>query len=206
MRPCLIRLPDQARSLPGSLWAWTILVVPAISALASLHAAVGWACAAAPDWLARYVALLFPPLCCAWTAAPCWRGESLALHFIAILLQRPLNWCCAKSAPQPSRSPFIWSVHGPGQLCPCPLHEPAGHRGWAKATSLRAASTRARAGPPEVRPQKGRRGTRGRKRAEGGREAGRRETERGREGGERRRRGRDAGRAGGAGARRAERR
>ena len=36
--------------------------------------------------------------------------------------------------------PHLWWIHGHGQHRPCPLHDPAGHRGWAKAHDVRAAA------------------------------------------------------------------
>ena len=47
-----------------------------------------------------------------------------------------MRCCCAKSAPLASIHPHLWLVHGQGHH-PCPLHNPASHRGWAKAHDVR---------------------------------------------------------------------
>ena len=66
-----------------------------------LHAAGGRACAAAPNEIAWYVALLHAPLCGARRVVPCWPAESLALLYIADALADIVsccNCCCTAAA------------------------------------------------------------------------------------------------------------
>ena len=73
-------------------WAGPALLRPTRSHGTLLCYTLQWAgpalllqhyCSAALDGIAWYDALLIAPLCCAWSAAPCWLAESLALHYIA---------------------------------------------------------------------------------------------------------------------------
>ena len=76
----------------------------------------------------------------------CWPVESLALLSIAAAqadIMSCCNGCCTAAALNLHRcslSPpplgMAWLVHGQGHR-PCPLHNPAGHRGWAKAHDVR---------------------------------------------------------------------
>ena len=100
----------------------------------------------APDEITWFVALLYAPLRDTRRAAPCWPVESSALLSIAAAqadIMSCCNGCCTAAALNLHRcslSPpplgMAWLVHGQGHR-PCPLHNPAGHRGWAKAHDVR---------------------------------------------------------------------
>ena len=71
--------------------------------------------AAATDEIAWYVALLYTPLCCARTAAPCWPAESWALRGIAAARAEIMSCCnghCTAAALNLHRCPLFLPSSG----------------------------------------------------------------------------------------------
>ena len=88
--------------------------------------------AAALDKITWYVALIFAPLCCAWTADL----AGLLRAWPGALLLLPVPKCCPVAALNlRSRPlfPLIWPVIGQGQHCPCPFELVGWSSGWARA-------------------------------------------------------------------------